>query len=289
MKKYFFCLLLLLNLFNSFSKENLFLFKNEEYFALYPEKKEIYNKVKNKFNNYKIFEIKIKNFASIKDEFSSYSQSVPGGVIFVDDFIAPYFLRNSNFSPDKKFKLISYGMFNNIGEFSPFPVFYISPDYSYLYIEIENSIHKFSKKKDFSDCGLIINSNYDFSFNSIEFLEKKQKKVIPFNSTGNVNVLKDWVLNSKNLKTIVLFTVDTNHFITQVEDKNLQKIKLIEVLSNFGTEKKSIKRRISIDMVSLVNSGINSKEFKNFIKQKNVENKITVYKPKKKFFYSKNY
>jgi len=271
------------------AKETYFVVYNKDFFNIFPEKQQIYNTVKSKVSGYNLYEVKLKNYSALTSEFENLLNLIPNGVIFVDDFIAPLLLKNEKIFSQKKFKLVSYNLPENYSFNLPLPVFNITLNNKYLYQEIDKTFRKYSKKKNYSDCGIVYNSNSLVSLNSIAYLRSTGKEVQSQNTFNNENNLKNWVLSNSKLEVIVLFGQDSNIFINQVDEDKKRNVKFVEVFTNLAESKSFIKKRIDINWKKVIDYALNSKQYKQFLKSKDLPYKFNNLIVDKNFLIIKNF
>jgi hypothetical protein len=179
----------------------------------------------------------------------------------MNDFLSPLILKSSNLSKMSKFKLFSYNLPQNTN--ASIPVFNVMIDNRLLKNKIISLCKKYSGKKDFSDCGLIINAN-DITAGTVmnQLSEGGYKLTVNMSPENSLN----WITANKELKVIVFFAGKDNQVITQIESKELQKLKYVEIFTRYKDMVDFVKHRISIDWKKSFTSAIDSKDFSDFIK-----------------------
>jgi hypothetical protein len=244
------------------AKTNAFLFYNANFFKVFPFEKENYSSMKKRLSSeFKIVEIKYFLFDSLPNEINKLTSRYNDGLIVLDDFLSPYILKNAN-TQIGKFKLLTYNLPQtaNIN----LPVFNVIIDNRMLKDEFLFYARKYSKNKDFSDCGLIIDPNDPLSNEIVNMLQSEGNKfivnIVPENSLN-------WITSNRNLKVLILFSGKGNSMIDKIENHDIQKINFIEVFTDYGKNDGFVKHRITIDWKKAFDMAIGSKEFSAFIKQ----------------------
>ncbi len=253
-------------IFSCNNNKEAFLFYNHDYYYVYENEYRIYNSIKKKLNRnfFYVNELEIKSFDLLPDKLKEISNFKNNSIFYLNDFLTPLLLKNETFSSNNKFKLLTYNLPTieiNSGSFS---IFNIIIDESTFKNRIINFTKHFSKKSDFSDCGLLSNTNYFFQYDLISDIKKNYKfDILEINKLDN-EIISNWIDKNK-FQVILLFGYEFNKSILNLHEDDYQNIIFIEFQTRYGELTNLIKYNIDINWKLTIDTALESKNFKKFI------------------------
>ncbi|OHD26286.1 MAG: hypothetical protein A2Y34_13225 [Spirochaetes bacterium GWC1_27_15] len=274
---FFFILLVL-----ACGNNNAFLFYNQKYVVIFPEIDKILYKTKERLDRdfYKIYKVKNDSFITINTDVDKITAKYKNGLLVLPDFLATAVIKNDNFASTtkgKNFKLLT----NNIPEDYKFPVqlpiFNILVEPKVIIKELVSILKKHSKTKNFSDCGIVIDSNFTLVDKTILEFNKKNYNIKIFNILTDGPDVKTWIEKNTDFKIVIFFAYKYNNKILEMENFDKKKLVFAEVFTDYGNIIENVKYKINIDWGEVFYYGINSVDFKKFINSKKIENKIYNY------------
>lgn len=251
-------------------KKEAFLCYNPDYYFVYNEEYKIYKSVKKKLyrNFYQVKEVNVESFNTLPDTFKKVLDNKKSGFFYINDFLTPLLLKDELLSTNGNFKLLTYNLpmieidKNNIS------IFNIKIDPNIIKKKLLNFLKRFSKKKDFSDCGILVNLNYSFPFDLISSIKNDNLKLnILEIDKYDEKIIKNW-LNENNMNTVLLFGYEINNFVSNLNEKEYQDLVFLEFDTRYGEIYNKIKYNIKIDWKSAVKYALESEEMKKFLKNK---------------------
>ena len=264
---FYIIVIFLLIMFSCRDKKEAFLFYNPDYYYVYEDEFRIYKSIKKKLNRnfYQVNEILVESFDTLPDTFKKKFNNKKSGFFYINNFLIPFLLKEDFLSTNGKFKLLTYNLPIIEIDKNNFSIFNIKIDPLILKEKIFKFLKRFSSKKDFSDCGLLINSNYSF-LSDIIFSIKNDDLKFNILEIDNLNYtdIRDW-LNQTNMKVVFLFGYEFNNFILNLNKNDFQNIIFLEFETKFGEITNRIKYGFNINWDLTINDALVSDEFKKFI------------------------
>ncbi len=269
---FLFFIFLIINscIFYTEKKKSFYICSNVEYNKLFNDFKNIEKILIKYFNRnfYKVMTKKLSSYSGFFNEFQEIANKDKDAIIFVPDFLIYAILNNKDFFLNNK--IITYNNKDIDKNFISIFDIYISNEL--LAETILDIIKKEKKSKDFSDAAIIFNNNYNFAKEIVEIIKAKNTNIKFFEVSSESQIKK--FLESEKLTVVVLFGYHLNKILVDIDKENrdpLVKIKYIEIFSNYlGTVNLS---GYSIDIIweNAITVGIHSKEFKEFLKSKEIK------------------
>lgn len=274
------------------SKEDLFVFFNKDYFSLYDEKRAVFEYIKKYFlkNFFNVNQIKINKFATLPSELLKITSKKDKGVLFAENFLYYGIVNNKQSFSNKKFKILTYN-FEEINQSEKsFPVLNFVPDEKIIGDRVLKFIKKHSRVKNMTDCVIILSNQYSICKNFESYIKGKFKRLTTYTTSGNPILLKDWAVSNKNkYKIMVFFGFELNSVIYELNRDDFKNNVIIEIFTNYGEASVITDFSINIDNQKLIQYGLNSKQTRLFLKDKDSKNKVENLKISNNVLYTKFY
>ena len=266
---------------SSCEKKQAYIFYNKDYCTVFKNQLKIYNNIKKKLNRdfFKVNEIKIESFASLTIELDKLKKNKTKGIMFLNDSLSSLLVKNASLSDKTELKLFTYNIPQTDIHLEPkLPIFNVNIDHTILTKKIIKILNKYSKKKkDLSDCGIVINPDYSLCMDVISDLSNAGFNLDVLEVYENKEIIKNW-LNKKDKNVVVFFAYKSNNFILDIEKNKLTDLIYIEVLTGYGELSNHVKYKIDINWEYAINYSLDSNNFKKFsdLNKKN-NNKDIIY------------
>ena len=255
-------------------KPDVYIFRNEKLFSVFPDKMEVYLHADRFFrkSGYNVRPITFAKFTDLSKEcdiVKNRTKIIPNGAIFfMDNLEATVFINNLGSYKSANYKIISY--YYDIFAKDSIPSqtllnFYPSADV--IFHAIVRQIKAFSKKADFSDVLYIYNSSYPQSARIAEMLKEHYPAAKQSNSTSK-GAVKSAVSVNTDCKCIIAFNFEYNAALTEMDVNTFTNKSVIEVMTDYGETYPQINRSLLIDEPILTEHALHSKEMKRYLSDK---------------------
>jgi len=250
-------------------KKNAYLYNIRNYYTVYEKEFDLYNTVKNNLlrKYIQLKEIKVNTFSALTIELANIDSYENEGFIFLEDKISSLLIKSGEIQFDKdKFKLITYNMpEEDIFYQSKINTYNILIDPELISKEIVFILKKYAKdKKNFSDCGFVINPDFYYPKSTLNYITKKKFGPDIIQIQGNDKRLDEW-LYSKQRTLLIFFGYNANEILLNLNKSKLEKPVIIEVLSEYYKASEFVTYNISLNWNNAFLYALNSSSFKNFL------------------------
>lgn len=267
-------LLLSCSLFYTGNKINFYICSNIEYNKLFDDYKNLEYFLIKYFNRhfYNVKIRKITTFSGFLQEFSDIGNKDKNSIIFVHDFLSQHIIENKDLFANNK--IITYN--NREINKDLLSIFNIYLDSNIIANSLIKIIDREKKKFDYSDVLIVVNSNYQTSKEVIEIIKSKNSKITFLEETLDYNIKKYLEEEKYKFNVVVFFGYNLNKVLVDIYKDNNEKenkekllnIKYIEIFSNYLQGLNLNGYSLNLNIENLIKSGINSKEFFQFLRQK---------------------
>jgi len=252
-------------------KPDVYIFRNEKLFSVFPDKREVYIHAdrffrKSGYNVRSVTFAKFTDFSKECDIVKNRTKSLPNGAIFfMDNLESTVFINNLGSYKSANYKIISY--YYDVFTKDSIPSqtllnFYPSADV--IFHAIIRQIKTFSKKADRSDVLYIYNSSYPQSARIAEMLKEHYPAVKQSNSTSK-GAVKSAVSVNTDCKCIIAFDFEYNAALTEMDANTFTDKYVIEVMTDYGETYPQISRSLLIDELILTEHAMHSKEMQRYL------------------------
>ena len=245
---------------------------NKKLAELFKQKEYVSNLVKRFFlkSFYKIELIKFNKYTDLIKEFDLVTKKNKKGVFFLDNLEFNTLISDRNRFTDNRYKIATYNYESvEIKDFDLQPVINFTLNSTLLSNQIESSMKWFSKNRDLSDCAVVISKTHKICKSIQSELQSKYSNISFYDSSTSISSINKWISeNSNKYRVFVLFGFDINVLVKDLDESLYKDNRFIEVLSNYGDIYDVIDTSIGINWDNLVEHGLHSKEFKDFLSDK---------------------
>ena len=257
-------------------KPDVYIFRNEKLFSVFPDKREVYHHADRFFrkSGYNVRPIVFAKFTDLSKEcdiVKNRTKTLPNGTIFfMDNLEAVVFMNNLGSYKSANYKIISYHYDIFAKDNIPSQTllnFYPSADV--IFHAIVCQIKAFSKKADHSDVLYIYNSSYPQSARIAEMLKEYYPAVKQSNSTSK-GAIKSAVSTNMDCKCIIAFDFEYNVALTEMDVNSFTDKSVIEVMTDYGETYTQINRSLLIDELILTEHAMHSKEMRHYLSDKEI-------------------
>jgi hypothetical protein len=262
--------LLVIFIFSCKNQKEAFLFYNADYYYVYDEEYKIYKSIRKKLyrNFYQVNELSIDSFFTLPDIIKKELQNKRNAFFYINNFLTPLLLKDDLVSSNGNFKLLTYDLPLIETNNNNFSIFNIKVDALILKEKILNILKHYSNNKDFTDCGLIVNTNYSFPYDLISAIIEDNIKInILEIDTLDYDLITKW-LNEKKINAVLLFGYEFNSFVLNLNKNEFKNISFFEFTTRYGEVSDKIKYNIEINWDLAIDCALESVEFNNFLKNK---------------------
>lgn len=252
-----------------FVKPTVHLYNVKNYYEVYEDKKVAFDFFKKSLLKrfIKVKEFRLKSISSMVNQLSAIDSYKGDSIIFLEDSFAPLLMKSSNITFDRdRFKLVTLNIpadeifySSNIRTYNAF----VSPEV------IAKKIFEIFKrhstdKKFFSDCAIVINTDFFFPNSIVSVVERKGLKVELFFINEPDKKFEEWIY-SKKRKAIAFFGYKGNELLMSLKKTALKDTILIELLTEYHKVAEIVDYSIDFNWVKIFDSIVKSDSFNRFL------------------------
>jgi hypothetical protein len=269
----------------SCAQKKAHLFVNKNYDMVVPESGTLHSSLHKRLRR-DFFSVRTWNFESFKafpNTLKTIISQNKGGLLVIDDFLAPVVLKGSGFETDSSYACLTWNQPEEVPVTQmPFPVFNVSIRHKALSHRIGSLMRRYSSNQDASDCLVIVNSDYELCNAFLDDLsDDRLYPRVEYYEGGGIQDIRLTIEDPDfNPKCVVFFAYGGNKMILDLDKEEYPPF--IEVMSRTGEVQKNVKYRVAVDWNRAVKYAMSSYAFNRFI----TASSDTVEQPVMEYWYA---
>ena len=290
--RFLYILLILLFFINTFffgetKRGSVSFLYNANYNLVFEEDVKIFDYLKYKFKRdfFKIKNHEIPLINSVEKEVELIAKQEYETMFISPPIFSAVMLNKIDHFNRNKTKILSYNIYIEDSLNINVPVFNILLDPSIMVDKLLSLIKDNIKSRDFSKCGIIVDSDYNLAKSVLQNFEDRKINLTIFEGNVDNYTVIEWI-KGNNLSLVICFGYSKNSFIKSISRKDVRDTKFIEVLTDYHLYNNGIVNYyVGINWKNNIEYALNSSAFRRFKKYKVSD---YIFDRKVENFFSKN-